>query len=168
MSAKPKKRLCWNCEGNVSFKEDTCPYCGVSLIPTSIPGLANKNDTVITPPYKFSNKEREVPPSPFSVPKESSQPVEEKDEDSEDGENAEESTLALNEMKATSSVIALLLSGSVFALFGAALYLFSHKGTFTLSWNAEHWYIYLLLGTVMMGFGWHYLNQLKEPEELEE
>ncbi|MGZ3633930.1 MAG: hypothetical protein ACXWM7_06595 [Parachlamydiaceae bacterium] len=33
MSENTKKKLCWNCEGNVSLYEDTCPYCRASILP---------------------------------------------------------------------------------------------------------------------------------------
>jgi hypothetical protein len=45
-----KKRLCWNCEGSVAVNAETCPYCGVSVIPATLEGA----EVGFTPSY---NKE---------------------------------------------------------------------------------------------------------------
>lgn len=28
-----KKRMCWNCEGNIPLQEEVCPYCRASVLP---------------------------------------------------------------------------------------------------------------------------------------
>lgn len=33
MDEKTKRKMCWNCEGNISLEEDVCPYCRASIIP---------------------------------------------------------------------------------------------------------------------------------------
>lgn len=33
MDEKTKKKMCWNCEGNISLEEDVCPYCRAAIIP---------------------------------------------------------------------------------------------------------------------------------------
>jgi hypothetical protein len=33
MDENSKKKMCWNCEGNISLEEDVCPYCRASIIP---------------------------------------------------------------------------------------------------------------------------------------
>ncbi|MBA3239216.1 MAG: hypothetical protein H0T62_12830 [Parachlamydiaceae bacterium] len=33
MDEKTKRKMCWNCEGNISLEEDVCPYCRAAIIP---------------------------------------------------------------------------------------------------------------------------------------
>ncbi len=34
MLENDKKKLCWNCEGNVSLEQEICPYCRASIVPS--------------------------------------------------------------------------------------------------------------------------------------
>ncbi|MBA3603562.1 MAG: hypothetical protein H0W50_07975 [Parachlamydiaceae bacterium] len=34
MVENDKRKMCWNCEANISFEADTCPYCRASIIPS--------------------------------------------------------------------------------------------------------------------------------------
>jgi hypothetical protein len=33
MDEKTKRKMCWNCEGNISLEIDVCPYCRAAIIP---------------------------------------------------------------------------------------------------------------------------------------
>jgi hypothetical protein len=63
MSAIPKKKLCWNCEGNVAKDIDNCPYCGVYLHAN----VEEEEDHSWNPPYQLTalkkdDSEEEHPP----------------------------------------------------------------------------------------------------------
>lgn len=160
MNARPKKKLCWNCEGSVSSTIETCPYCGVSVVGISA-------DLSPAPPYRFVNAKQEpaIPVSPFSdfpqaQPKEPREAVLEEEEET----LAEEEGNSPNETKLTIIVLAALFLGSVFFVFGFALFLFSEEGRLSLEWNASYWYAYLLLSLPLLFFGFQKLNQIKDPE----
>jgi hypothetical protein len=34
MEEKTKRKMCWNCEGNIALEEEICPYCRASIMPT--------------------------------------------------------------------------------------------------------------------------------------
>lgn len=156
MNAKQKKKkLCWNCEGNVSIEAENCPYCGVYLSPT---GNAEKD--LHSPPYGKTQAETpiEVPASPYAT-------QETVTTDAAKAELPEKSGESFDLMKNIIQPLLLLLAGSVFFIFGLALLLFSHNGVFTLRWNGSYWFLYLLLGVPMLFFGWLSLQQLREDEE---
>jgi hypothetical protein len=33
MEEKTKRKMCWNCEGNIALEEEVCPYCRASILP---------------------------------------------------------------------------------------------------------------------------------------
>lgn len=140
MSKSLKRKLCWNCEGGVSFEEENCPFCGVYLSPH---GSENEDEEDIedffSPPYP-AEKEEEV----LSPPKEKKE-IE-------------------SDLKKVAVPITLLLSGTVFFLFGLALFLFSRGGIFILRWNGSYWHLYLSFGLAALFFGWKSLNRLSESE----
>jgi hypothetical protein len=63
MSAVPKKKLCWNCEGNVSREIDNCPYCGVYLHAAELeensswnPSYHSKKEEIPSPLYQIQQE----------------------------------------------------------------------------------------------------------------
>jgi hypothetical protein len=60
MSAVPKKKLCWNCEGNVAKDIDNCPYCGVY-----VHGAEVEEDARWNPSYQPDSTKMEDIPSPL-------------------------------------------------------------------------------------------------------
>lgn len=163
MSATPKKKLCWNCEGRVSVQEEECPYCGVYL--STSPEDSNGNiSSLITPPYRLVEPESShvIPPSPFKDEKSSS----ENEDNNSDGKIEDEHLIAQN-MKSAVLPLALLLSGSVFFLFGLVLYICSNRGVLTLQWNANYWFLYVGLAIPLLILGWKYSRNIAEdfPEE---
>lgn len=158
MTAKnAKKKLCWNCEGRVAFDEENCTYCGVYLSPTPIGDedqYEDDDDDVPAPPYRMDNSKgaQEVPPAPYNTG---------------NGEGVHSGVAGVEEnvpqMKTVLMPLSLLLSGSVFSLFGLVLLLFSSKsGVFTLQWNADIWPLYFILGIGMLFFGWRSLRHLDD------
>lgn len=158
MEPTPKKKLCWNCDGHVALQEELCPFCGVYLSPTLETGVYEPSQ-VLAPPYRIVSAEQEshtfIPPSPFNLtqPQEATQ---------ESPTNIELSpVVGLKEMILT---MILLFAGSLFFLFSIFMFLFGYNGTFSLSWNADYWYVYLIIALPLFAFGWRGLNLLKETD----
>lgn len=157
MTTPPKKKLCWNCEGRVTFQDENCPLCGVYLSPLSSEEKEMK-ESLFSPPYRVKHNEeedQEAPPSPYKVEPEASTNTREK-------VIKVESPFLSKEMRTIVLPLILLLSGSVFFLFGIALLLFSQNGVFTLQWNGGHWYLFFILGMPMLFYGWRSLQQNEE------
>lgn len=131
MNTKTKKKLCWNCEGEVLLTVTNCPFCGVNVEAVEDP---------LTPPYK-PTENAEIPPSPYT-PK-APQPQEEEEEAAE----TDPKNLLLS--------LAFLLVGAAFAIFGLVLWLFADQtGHLTLRWNGHYWYVYLLISLPLLFLGW--------------
>lgn len=160
MNTPPKKKLCWNCEGRVTYQDENCPYCGVYLSPISSSEKEAK-ESLFSPPYRVNHDEEEdqqVPISPYKVEEERG-PVSQ--EAVKPILEEEKPPVLTDEMRTLVLPLVLLLSGSVFFLFGIALLLFSHNGVFTLQWNSSNWYLFFILGLPMLFYGWRSLQQEK-------
>lgn len=161
MTLLPKKRLCWNCEGNVSLSEETCPYCGVSVIPASLDGTNHG----LTPPYQMgAAKENLVPRSPYALNAETPTVKAEEDVKEISTEELEDSDVPVDEFKNILLALLLLLAGSMFFLFGLTLALFSRNGVFTLQWDSSYWFLYSILSMPLLFFGWRALLKLDEEK----
>jgi ribosomal protein S27AE len=154
MAVIQKKKLCWNCEGNVSVSEETCPYCGVSVIPASLEGTSNS----YIPPYQMGTAQSvSVPPPPYGLEEKNEYDSENKEESPKESDDQD---VSVDEFKHVVLSLMLLLAGSMFFLFGLTLALFSHNGIFTLQWNGGFWYVYSLLSIPLLLFGWRALLKL--------
>jgi hypothetical protein len=153
MNKSLKKRLCWNCEGSVSVSEETCPFCGVSVVPAFLEGTTSS----FAPPYAMgSTQDSMVPRSPYDRENDPSDTVEAAAQQKE----ADEAEPAIDEFKSVMLSVTFLLSGSVFLMFGTVLALFSQDGVLKLQWDGAYWYVYLLLAVPMFFFGWRFLKKL--------
>ena len=153
MNNSLKKRLCWNCEGSVSIAEETCPFCGVSVVPAFLEGTNNS----FAPPYAMgSAQDSTVPRSPYDAESEARDPL----EAAVQVKDLDESEPAVDEFKSVLIAVTLLLSGSVFFMFGVVLALFSHDGVLTLQWDGAYWYVYAALAVPLFFFGWRSLSKL--------
>lgn len=151
MNKQEKKRLCWNCEGSVPTQAETCQYCGVTVVPASLDG----SNHPFTPLYQPSAQQQITPPSHY------------KEHISEDHvtnsvqPESEASDSSFLEFKHVLWAVSLLLSGSVFLLFGITLGIFSHDGVLTLQWNADIWMLYLFAALPLLFFGWRSWSKLE-------
>ncbi|MDP1879494.1 MAG: hypothetical protein Q8K60_00980 [Parachlamydiaceae bacterium] len=157
MSAIPKKKLCWNCEGNVARDVDNCPYCGVWVQPPELGDNSGWN-----PNYQSSSKTEEIPSPLYQI------------NTDESDENEENSPFVNNESKPSSEnhllqkvkldlfPVIFLMMGSNFFLFGIILLLFSQNGTFTLQWQGSDGLYFILFSIPLTIFGWKYLQQIEE------
>ncbi|MEI8364919.1 MAG: hypothetical protein WCF65_00740 [Parachlamydiaceae bacterium] len=134
------------------MNEETCPFCGVSVIPASLDGTSNS----FVPPYApHLTRSNEVPPSPYGQWSEDSQ-----EPSKESANGSSEPEPSMDEFKKVVVAVTFLLGGSVFFLFGLALVLFSTEGTFSLKWDGSFWYFYMILAIPMLYFGWKSLMKL--------
>lgn len=158
MSAVPKKKLCWNCEGNVARDIDNCPYCGVYLHASDIDENAAWNSSHLS-----SSKTEEIPSPLYQI-----KPTEEISEEQEIPREEDSKSFAWNslykQLKGDIFPILFLMMGSVFFLFGVVLVLFSQGGTFTLQWKESDGFYFLLFALPLIGCGWMFLQQLEEPD----
>lgn len=152
MNHSPKKKLCWNCEGSVSLSEETCPFCGVTVVPAFLEGAGE-----FSPPYASAHAESnpEIPKSPYGFHEEKS--IHETEQHQKEHHATESES---GDFKRTVLSLTFLLCGSVFFLFSMALGLFSHNGIFTLQWNANYWFIYTFLAIPLFFIGWRSLMKI--------
>ena len=166
MSAVPKKKLCWNCEGNVSRQVDNCPYCGVYLHGSDI----EEDMTLWNPSYQPSGKTEEIPTPIYQINQESSAENSLSDEEEESSETSKEvdETVSfpqlISQLKRDVFPILFLMMGSIFFLFGTVLYLFSSNGTLTLQWQGDHAPYFLLFAIPLVGLGAWFHKTLDSDE----
>lgn len=142
MSTKTKRKLCWNCEGEVLLTATNCPFCGV-----------NVEGDPLTPPYKLQS-DPTVPQAPYANA-EAPPPKEEKEH-------------FANDPKSIALSIAFMVAGTTFALFGLVLWLFAdNAGRLTLQWKTEYWFIYVLSSLPMIFLGWKASRSPQEEEKSE-
>jgi hypothetical protein len=160
MSATPKRKLCWNCDGAVPLAVDQCTYCGASLREGASPQpLPKKVKDDLAPPYglhSLQNAISDIPQSPFvGLQNQEPEPA------AEDAEAEETPSATSKEL----SPLLFLLGGSVFFLFGLVLKLFSENGEFILKWEADYWYVYLFGGAALLAFGCRSLRHVDDQTE---
>jgi hypothetical protein len=153
-----KKKLCWNCEGSVARDALNCPYCGVYLRRDEDNDDYEDEEDAITPPYRIESfAKNAVPQAPYATPESaaiSTTPVAES--------KPILSTKTLNDWKTVFIPLLLLLSGSIFLVFGMILLLFSSGGLLTVQWRGSLWIWYLVLALPLLYFGWRTLKNLDE------
>lgn len=169
MSAVPKKKLCWNCEGNVAKGLDNCPYCGVYLHETDI-----EDDTLWNPNYspKAEEEEENVSYLPFyqvdSESEESQQKQREKASKREANSGSDESPLIWKnlfvQLKQDVFPLLFMMMGSIFFLFGAVLLLFSQDGTLTLQWRESDGLFFFCAALPLIFFGWRFFQQVEDRD----
>ena len=158
MTKKNDKRLCWNCEGNVSHHLSQCPYCGLNLTqPASreeksvFKGFENPfqdplQQDIPQPPYgrnqahDFTVTEEEW----NAALNEKKEPLKEED--------------AARTTKREMVALLLLLPSIVFFLFGLTLIFFSSEGILTLHWNQDVAYFYFIGAIPLLYLGWRALR----------
>lgn len=160
-NSKAKKKLCWNCEGSVSIKEDNCPLCGV-YIGADLDRDDSKHrdfDEDLEPPYDPSlMQDQTIPDSPY-VSQNLTQDLDNTTDQSKEPIDQEKVS---GDFKQLIMSLGLLMGGSVFFLFGFAVFLFAKHGVFTLQWNATYWIAYLLIGLILGFWGWRRLQAIEE------
>lgn len=159
MTKKNDKRLCWNCEGNVSHHVVQCPYCGVDV---TQPVAHDENNVFKGFASPFQNApQQEIPQPPYASSRNRNLSVTEDEwnsslnEEKKDVHEEDPSLAPKREMIA----LLLLLPGVVFFLFGLALVLFSNNGVLVLRWNQDVAYFYFLGALPLLYLGWRAFRQ---------
>lgn len=149
MSAIPKKKLCWHCEGSIERNVDNCPFCGVYI--------HAPEEEEAAAPWNPSFRITSLNAHRSSVKEEESQ--EENEEEVNEIKSLEGDIISFDQIQKDLLPLILLLIGSSFFLFGIVLYLFSYEGVLTLQWNGDNWIYYVLTAIPSLVFGWWYLNK---------
>lgn len=156
MSAVPKKKLCWNCEGNVSQEINNCPYCGVYL-----QSMESEEENLLWNSSYHSSKTEDIPLPPYQASF-----IESLAEQRQSVKTRFEFSLkAFLQLKKDILPTLLLMMGSLFFLFGTILFLFASEGTLTLQWKGDQWIYFILISIPSIYFGWRHLQQTEADEE---
>jgi len=153
MSAIPKKKLCWNCEGNVSKEIDNCPYCGVYLHATEEESEESWNPSFQDERDGTQSTEDSDDVQPFTS--------EQLNRNSHNLSNNILPSSLFSQIKSEILPILLLMSGSIFFLFGVILLLFSQNGLLVLQWNGNNWLYFLLASIPALILGWKFFQDLE-------
>src|SRR5262245_9126315 len=137
MTARPKMKMCWNCEGNVQLTEQFCPYCRVMV--EDAPEVEEKQQQTSAPfPPLYNAAATNVSgvpfPPPFSKTQAPTQPpiIQSDEQEDETDETANEN---LSDTTHIAMTMALLMAGMILALFGALLFFFGENGYLVLRWS---------------------------------
>lgn len=156
MSAVPQKKLCWNCDGNISKEVNNCPYCGVYTHAEELEENSSWN-----PSYNPSSNTEEIPTPIYQIhPETDIEAVEEPEVPEVIPEYFYKQELIV-QLKKDVFPILFLMMGSIFFLFGMVLFLFSQNGTLTLQWQGSNALYFLIASIPLVGCGWWYLQQLQ-------
>ncbi len=166
MSTVITSRLCWNCEGDVETESESCPYCGVDLGGDVRAPRETSQEFAPAPAYQPVNSEEEnsIPEPAYHVNE--SRPSAISDERWNSALNnapaKEKMKAQVDDARNWLSPLVMLLTGSVFFLFGFVLFLFGEDGVFTLRWNANFSILYLVGAVPLLYYGWQSLQKLEE------
>ena len=151
---KNDKRLCWNCEGNVSAHLEQCPYCGVDLAQPAAQGENSLFKGYGAAP--FQHLHQDVPQPPYARGPTQNFAISEEEWNTTLHEEKETKVEEERILTPKREMIAFLLlfPGIVFFLFGLALAFFSNDGILTLQWNQSFAYFYFFGAVPMLFLGW--------------
>lgn len=173
MLSTDNQRQCSRCEEYIHPQSTSCPYCGIDLTTSK-----NANPTVAPQPNPLIiNLSKPlnplaIPASPYT-PSANSLPIPAPEASFKENHAPHKLPEAPEEAPSNASArsffmlltpLLLLLSGSIFSLFGAILALYSEGGVFTLHWNSSYWPLYLGLAAPLLFFGWRALNKLEDTD----
>lgn len=172
-----KQKLCWNCEGNVSVEALYCPFCGSDLHQHEVMekdyALSSKKETTSSYPQEQTNlASLYTPPyrpthSGFGVPsyQEESTNIYEEEAYPEEETSYSRGQEAVEEAPQKVDVgiwpLLFLSIGSNLLTIGLLLFFFSDKGKVVLEWNSYFWFVYCILATPILMFGWKLLQSQK-------
>lgn len=155
------KKLCWSCDGYVHIYELKCPYCGAELSEHQ-DRLVERSEKKEPPKVITEDPfEGEIPESPFQDLIEDTDTLPPNQESSE----LVEKTKVSGDVENPLSSILLLYPGTLFLIFGLALFIFSKNGQLTFSFSAKYRYLYMLLSWPLLYFGYKSLYPSKQEKK---
>ncbi|MBS0623855.1 MAG: hypothetical protein JSS62_04455 [Verrucomicrobia bacterium] len=145
---KTEKRICWNCDGDVSHHFTDCPYCGVDL--TRVPSDHASHPRELGDPFQAAPQSATQPRNGLAVSE-------------QDWKQALDATVSSEkeppiQVKRELVALLLLLPGIVFCLFALLLIFFSDDGVLALQWNQSLAYFYFLGAVPLIFLGWKILR----------
>ncbi len=143
MNQKKKMKLCAHCDGEVDLDVVVCPYCGSNLSEVN-----SQNKTFSGLKKNFEDPLSSLYPPPYQpkTPEPVAKVLEEETE---------------KETKPSLLIPTLIFSlGINILLFGLYLLFFSSKGELFLHFNAELWFVYLMLGAPLSYLGYKMLSKI--------
>ncbi len=156
-------KMCWNCDGHVGVEAHYCPYCGSDLYrDEQLESSPQKTlSSMYKPPYNPTQSALGVP---------SYADIEEPSYDEEYEADDVEYEPEEREVKKTSSDLGIwpllfLSLGMNLMTIGLLLFFFSDGSKLTLEWNSHYWFIYCILSTPLLMFGWKLLRASAPSDE---
>lgn len=155
-------KMCWNCDGHVDAEARYCSYCGSDLYQNkeceeNITSQ-KKLSSLYKPPYNPTQTALGVPS--FEEDRVSLY------EENDDFQYEEEKSKVQKTNTDTGIWPILFLSlGVNLMTLGLLLFFFSDGHKLTLQWNSHYWFIYCILSTPLLAFGWKLLRMSNSFEE---
>lgn len=154
MKSADRQKMCFKCNGRVSFEATECPYCAADL-PTSTQNgspqsplfknqtLQDSLTSLYNPPYhsKMSEKENPVPKKQVVFTEPESPVAIAAEPEAEEGSNRDFWAL-----------FALIVGGNLLTL-GLMQFFFSENGKLNLEWDSSYWYLYCLIALPLFYLG---------------
>lgn len=177
---KTHQKMCWSCDGHVHVYELQCPYCGADLSEEEKQELkraiewAQEETSFQDSSFEEEISQEKIVQEKEEMQKELEHPpfaslIEEIEEATVDGASRweERGPPENRDLENPLASLLLLLPGSLFFLFGLALFLFSQNGILTFKFSGKYWFVYLLGSWPLLYFGWRSLFP-REPKDQEE
>ncbi len=143
--------MCHNCEGEIDLDVIVCPFCAADLrearresspaVQPARPMQAKQMSQGLYPPPYGEREEPEIAPIAAVHAETEEVPAEES-------------------LSRFLSPIVLLTLGAQLFFLGLLLFVFSHKGTLILKWDARLWFLYIFASVPLGLFGYRALAKL--------
>lgn len=137
MNSDGRRKLCWECGGEVPVEVEQCPFCGATFEVKSEPFYSASSEEEVD---SFSTSE---PPSPLYQPIDSDAPLSEESEPSVKDQESRHQLICL----------CLLIPGFALLMFGIIMFFFSTEGYLTLKWDASWGMFIFALSALFIYFG---------------
>jgi hypothetical protein len=165
MHTQKQEKICLGCEGTINALATFCPYCGsdasqddssfedhTSGSSKSLQDMSNLS-SLYKPPYTPNQKGFGVP----SYQEQSLASYEELETPSYETQEPE----ASEKVEVGLWPLLFLSMGAHLLTLGLILFFFSDRGRLVLEWNSYYWFVYCLLATPLLMFGWKLLKNEK-------
>jgi hypothetical protein len=180
MQSQRQEKICLGCEGTISAHTLFCPYCGSDVkaqeeysseeqkSSSSLQSLQEMSNlsSLYKPPYTPNQKGFGVPSYTDSYRDASSSYEEPSYEEST---HCSEPRYAHEEKKAKVEVglwpLLFLSVGMNLLTIGLLLFFFSDRGKLILEWNSYYWFVYCIIATPLLMFGWRLLNSSDQQSD---
>lgn len=148
MKPKKRKKLCYNCDGEIDVDVIVCPFCAADLREEK---PEQRYESYITHvDASRHGQQASVHGADLSID-------ESLEEDSLNLDDEEETT---SKQKAILPTVLFTL-GVQLCLLSVLMLLFSHKGVVLLKWDARYWFFYLAVSAPLIFFGYRSIQKIQ-------